>query len=1009
LTRYSEHKRRKSKTFPVTRERISFFKMLSFIVQLCLLSLCHAKENISYAHIKNYNFGGYLYGSLEAAFDSFYFEYLLKEKYPSNPVSNQYNLEAILTDTHQHMFQGDSASTLKVVLDVWHQYGTQIKMMAGANNGYDCLPIFAVSTVYSLPYVTGSCAIPEIKIQRDWGQGDKYPYVFSTRPLETNAWLALLALCERLNWDVVHVLVDPGIRGQAEFESFAMLAETFNVAFDYKLQLILPEDQSLSVDGGSPYHLVWPDLSHLETRIFVVLGSYYNIDETFPLFTAGGFQCLIAEDSQYKMSLGGIADEHHAVYVKEIVTNMDSGSISLRNEFIEYFKSNNGHTYADWYHMNFDPAPKFEIAPYWACFEILSMVVGSCDVSEAGVLDFASNTSNAVHSKLQEWVSGTPKTLYDGVSDNGFIPYHTLTSILASNQYDINSPQDIADFLQVTRFDTPSYGPIEFDDDRLKSSGFSLHFLSGQETDQLKAPAFATYLDSGDGPSLSSWLQPLRFVNGESFMSQSFPPRTPSAPVFSELSARTVTIECPDASETLKKSPLITYELWLQKAGDEWQKITFSENVTFVSNLEMLSPASTYSAKSRVQTSAGFSEYSAVSIFQTPADVCLGNAGCCKTDCIGPFATCNTVSGACDCVSGTSIAARQTIQTDLPLSEELLEIYVSTGSPARAAYFECLLDIASTDDTRKFWAISLWLSAWGLLASIWVIWEFVFNTQLRHPNMMMQAFIAFAFPDFILALLNFVVYIDALVDGNPLGDVSGKGGRDDAGCLGVSFLMYAMVMCTYFAPCIVGIITFLKFNAVSQGKAAFSLPNIVIYAMTIFFPVIFGACLSAAAMSSDAKDGESVLGSYRGLYCYIRRWDEILTGTTMVVVFCFSSGLTMLTYILTAVKVAEIVNKASGGGASNAPKAIMKRGLLLTLTFIFTWIWFVTTGAIAAQQETVEIDVDMVGAIIINTQPIVDGVILLTLPNIRLNYLSRWLKAAGGSSSSSSVFQLSVA
>ena len=131
------------------------------------------------------------------------------------------------------MFQGDSASTLKVVLDVWHQYGTQIKMMAGANNAYECLSIFAVSTVYSLPYVTAACPLPEIKIQREWGQGDKYPYVFSTSLLETKSLSALLALCERLNWDVVHVLVDPGIRGQAEFESFAMLAETFNVAFDY--------------------------------------------------------------------------------------------------------------------------------------------------------------------------------------------------------------------------------------------------------------------------------------------------------------------------------------------------------------------------------------------------------------------------------------------------------------------------------------------------------------------------------------------------------------------------------------------------------------------------------------------------------------------------------------------------------------------------------------------------------------------------------------------------------
>merc|ERR1712178_74690 len=101
---------------------------------------------------------------------------------------------------------------------------------------------------------------------------------------------------------------------------------------------------------------------------------------------------------------------------------------------------------------------------------------------------------------------------------------------------------------------------------------------------------------------------------------------------------------------------------------------------------------------------------------------------------------------------------------------------------------------------------------------MWVVWEFIFNTQLRYPNSMMQGFVAFAFPDFCLSFVNFVFYLDGLVDGDPLGHVSGKGGRDDNGCLVVSFLIYTIVICTYWAPVSVGLITFLKFNAVSQGK-----------------------------------------------------------------------------------------------------------------------------------------------------------------------------------------------
>merc|ERR1712086_998085 len=118
--------------------------------------------------------------------------------------------------------------------------------------------------------------------------------------------------------------------------------------------------------------------------------------------------------------------------------------------------------------------------------------------------------------------------------------------------------------------------------------------------------------------------------------------------------------------------------------------------------------------------------------------------------------------------------------------------------------------------------------------------------------------------------------------------------------------------------------------------------------------------------------------------------------------FCLAAFMTLLLYALTTMKVAAIVKQSSS--SSKAPQAIMKRGLLLTFTFIATWMWFIVCGglAFAGKVELLPIQVDMVGAIILNAQPILDAFILLTLPNVRVDYLSRWLKAAGGSVGGSS-------
>merc|ERR1719378_1237206 len=109
--------------------------------------------------------------------------------------------------------------------------------------------------------------------------------------------------------------------------------------------------------------------------------------------------------------------------------------------------------------------------------------------------------------------------------------------------------------------------------------------------------------------------------------------------------------------------------------------------------------------------------------------------------------------------------------------------------------------------------------------------------------------------------------------------------------------------------------------------------------------------------------------------------------------FCASALLTTIFYILTTVKVAAVVQKLSGD--SKAPRAILKRGLMLTFTFVLTWIMFVALGGIAYTENVIDINTDMIGAIIVNAQPTIDTLLLVSLPNVRADYLTRWSRQSG--------------
>jgi len=295
--------------------------------------------------------------------------------------------------------------------------------------------------------------------------------------------------------------------------------------------------------------------------------------------------------------------------------------------------------------------------------------------------------------------------------------------------------------------------------------------------------------------------------------------------------------------------------------------------------------------------------------------------------------------------------------------------------------------------------MSLWLSSWGLLCALLVGWEFCFNPQLKYPNTMMQAFMSFAVPDLVLSFMNFVVYTVQLVNAKALGDPSGIGGMNETACSAVAFIMYFIVICTFFAPVMGALFTFLKFNSIAKGKANFALPTVAVVGLCICFPLALGIILSAATFTTKADDGQTVLGSYRGLYCFIRRWEPpitwaVLVGYILAVVF------TTIFYTMAIFKVAAMV-RSSGTSSLKAPKAVMVRGVFLTAAFVTTWIWFAATSGISASGAVLGIQVDYIGAIIINAQPIFDAFVILQMPNVRQALLERQLKKLGISSSSS--------
>jgi len=262
----------------------------------------------------------------------------------------------------------------------------------------------------------------------------------------------------------------------------------------------------------------------------------------------------------------------------------------------------------------------------------------------------------------------------------------------------------------------------------------------------------------------------------------------------------------------LRNLPLLSMTLIFEQNGMVYSSLRITDTDVLASG--EVAPSSlavgTYSLTLISETAAGYSEPSEIVEYE----YVMTYTSCTDYQCLGSYGVCNPSTGICSCPEGTVLAAMVGLEGD-DVSSLLQDAFELNGNQVLDSWKTCILDIASKREQREFWTLSLWLSAWGLLASGLMIWEFAFNEQLRYPNTMMQCFIAFAVPDCVLSLVNFIVFTVQLVYGDSLGNAAGVGGIDESGCIVVAFIVYFVVIATYMAPVIVSACTYMKFHRIA--------------------------------------------------------------------------------------------------------------------------------------------------------------------------------------------------
>jgi hypothetical protein len=287
----------------------------------------------------------------------------------------------------------------------------------------------------------------------------------------------------------------------------------------------------------------------------------------------------------------------------------------------------------------------------------------------------------------------------------------------------------------------------------------------------------------------------------------------------------------------------------------------------------------------------------------------------------------------------------------------------------------CVPAVASTEQQRVFWTLSMFCFGVGFVLCLFVMNEFFRNPYLS-LNGTMWTFAAIAIPDFVLSVTYFIFHFINLLNGEEM---------DAAPCGFFSFLTTMVVFATFCGPPIVASITFLRIYKLSKGLPISRSKGVV--ALALLGPWIFGALI--AAWSS----GDNMLGSYRGLLCYNKEWDSFSTGGITMTVFILSTVLTLICYVGTAVFARNALNRADRDEmADKSFKIILKRGIALVLTFFATWALFIVVVGISHSRVALPLNIEMVASLCLSLQPIIDTYLILSTEALRASMFERLYK-----------------